>query len=296
MQLLDWLTPERVVAPARGETLEAILLGLLATLPGSAPPAPALREKCARDLAFGTRGEVVRLQDEVVAVVANQEGLKHPLAALAVSSAPFTVTAEGKETPGKARAALLLLVPGRTGAFRSRVVPELRRFLSREGVAPELLAAVTPDAVLALQGLAGLSFPEEPLVSEAIEAVRYRVYPETPVEELVDLMVRRSLHAVPVVGPGYEVLGIVTTGDALEHLLARARKGQGGGVVTARDLMTRAVLCVSEEQELREVAQLMVNRDVEQLPVVREGQLVGFISRDTVLAALFGGPVDGDPA
>jgi len=295
VHLLDWLTPERVVVPARGETLEAILLGLLATVPESAPPAPALREKCARDLAFGTRGEVVRLQDEVVAVVANQEGLKHPLAALAVASAPFTVTAEGKETPGKARAALLLLVPGRTGAFRSRVVPELRRFLSREGVAGELLAALTPDAVLGLQGLAGLSFPEEPLVSEAIEAVRYRVYPETPVEELVDLMVRRSLHAVPVVGPGYEVLGIVTTGDALEHLLARARKGQGGGE-TARDLMTRAVLCVSEEQELREVAQLMVNRDVEQLPVVREGQLVGFISRDTVLAALFGGSAEGDPA
>jgi CBS domain-containing protein len=52
--------------------------------------------------------------------------------------------------------------------------------------------------------------------------------------------------------------------------------------------MTRAVLCVSEDQELREVAQLMVNRDVEQLPVVRDGQLVGFITRDSVLAALFG--------
>jgi CBS domain-containing protein len=53
--------------------------------------------------------------------------------------------------------------------------------------------------------------------------------------------------------------------------------------------MTRTVLCVSEDQELREVSQLMVNRDVEQLPVVREGQLVGFITRDSALSALFGG-------
>jgi len=33
-----------------------------------------------------------------------------------------------------------------------------------------------------------------------------------------------------------------------------------------------------------------VNRDVEQLPVVREGELIGFVTRDTVLKALFGVP------
>ena len=44
----------------------------------------------------------------------------------------------------------------------------------------------------------------------------------------------------------------------------------------ARDLMTRTVLCVSEDQGLVDAANMMVNRDVEQLPVVREGELVGF--------------------
>ncbi|HSG49985.1 MAG TPA: CBS domain-containing protein, partial [Longimicrobiales bacterium] len=161
------------------------------------------------------------------------------------------------------------------------------------GTAESLLAAPDPRAALNVPGLDRLRFPEQPQVAEAVQAVRYRVYPETPVAELVDLMIRRSLHAVPVVGEGYEVLGIVTTGDALEHLLARARTG-GEEEGTARDIMTRAVLCVSEEQELREVAQLMVNRDVEQLPVVREGQLVGFITRDSVLEALFGGAPAAD--
>jgi CBS domain-containing protein len=33
---------------------------------------------------------------------------------------------------------------------------------------------------------------------------------------------------------------------------------------------------------------MMVNRDVEQLPVVREGELVGFITRDSILRALHG--------
>jgi CBS domain-containing protein len=32
----------------------------------------------------------------------------------------------------------------------------------------------------------------------------------------------------------------------------------------------------------------MVNRDVDQLPVVREGELIGFLTRDAILKVLFG--------
>ena len=99
-------------------------------------------------------------------------------------------------------------------------------------------------------------------------------------------------------GADYEVLGIITTGDALKSLLASVRGREGGGGagpgLKARDVMTRTVLCVSEDQELAEAANMMVNRDVEQLPVVREGELVGFVTRDSILRALFGGPPEHD--
>lgn len=143
----------------------------------------------------------------------------------------------------------------------------------------------------------------EPLrVQNALVAVRYRVYPETPLGEVLDLMARRGVHAVPVVGSSYEVLGIFTTGDALRTLLKHgADAGRTTGIegpIQAREVMTRTVLCVSEDQLLSEAAQMMVNRDVEQLPVVRDGALVGFITRDTVLRALRGGsapPNDIEP-
>ena len=128
-------------------------------------------------------------------------------------------------------------------------------------------------------------------VEQAFEAVKYRVYPETPMTEVIDLMVRRGVHAVPVVGEQYEVLGIITTGDALDRVL---RDGLGEDeddrddreALTARDVMTRAVLCVSETQPLVDAARMMVNRNVEQLPVVRDGELIGLITRDAVLGAL----------
>ncbi len=56
--------------------------------------------------------------------------------------------------------------------------------------------------------------------------------------------------------------------------------------MTARDVMTRTVLCVSEGQPLIEAAHMMVHKGVEQLPVVREGELIGIVTRAKVLRAL----------
>jgi CBS domain-containing protein len=128
-------------------------------------------------------------------------------------------------------------------------------------------------------------------VSDAIESVKYRVYPDTPFSEVVDLMIRRGTEAVPVVGERYEVLGIITEGDALRQVVEdgrgdRAEEHESDGPLLARDIMTRAVLCVSETQPLVDAARMMANRKVRQLPVVREGELIGLITRDAVLRAL----------
>ncbi len=140
------------------------------------------------------------------------------------------------------------------------------------------------------------------LVEDAVEPAQYRVYPETPLDEVVDLMVRREVHAVPVVGESYEVLGIITTGDALDQILRDApaeeteRRGSRDPL-TARDVMTRAVLCVSETEPLLAAAQMMVNKKVDQLPVVRDGELIGLITRDAILSTLHAGSrtVDTEP-
>jgi CBS domain-containing protein len=57
---------------------------------------------------------------------------------------------------------------------------------------------------------------------------------------------------------------------------------------TVRDAMTRQVLCVAAEQPLAEVAALMSNKDVDRVPVVREGRLVGFLTRGDIVRKLIG--------
>ena len=66
------------------------------------------------------------------------------------------------------------------------------------------------------------------LVENALVPVQYRVYPETPLSEVVDLMVRRELRALPVVGENFEVLGIITSGDALGQVLLERPAGDDG--------------------------------------------------------------------
>jgi CBS domain-containing protein len=133
------------------------------------------------------------------------------------------------------------------------------------------------------------------LVEDAIEQVSHRVSPDTPLTAVIDAIVRRHVGAVPVVGAGQEVLGIITSGDALNQMMRGSAEDEDtpeGERLTARDVMTRTVLCVSEGQPLIEAAHMMVNKKVEQLPVVRDGELVGMITRSKVLRALHLGTLD----
>jgi len=128
-------------------------------------------------------------------------------------------------------------------------------------------------------------------VDDALEPVIYRVRPETTLGEILNTMVGNRVGAVPVVGERSEVLGIITSGDVLDQLLRDSPTDDGPPAVdrlTARDIMTRTVLCVAEGQALKDAARMMVNKKIEQLPVVREGELVGIVTRSKVLRALHG--------
>ena len=128
-------------------------------------------------------------------------------------------------------------------------------------------------------------------VDDALEPVIYKVRPETTLGEILDTMVGHRVGAVPVVGERSEVLGIITAGDILDQLLRDSPADDSPPAVdrlTARDFMTRTVLCVAEGQPLKDAARMMVNKRIEQLPIVREGELVGIVTRSKVLRALHG--------
>jgi CBS domain-containing protein len=68
----------------------------------------------------------------------------------------------------------------------------------------------------------------------------------------------------------------------------RSAVAPGMGPRCVRDVMSRKVMCVAPEQPIAEVASLMSNKEVDRVPVVREGQLVGFLTRGDIVRKLIG--------
>ena len=290
MKLAELLLDDWIAVPLAAPDLRQALQVLLARLPGARPEDA---RKLARELTSGAAGDVVRVSDEIVIVAGRAEALEGLSVILGIAAEPFTVGRRG--SADRARAVLVVLSPRGRQALEGEVVPALVRVLRDPELGRRLLAAESPVEVRALAELMDTEVRERHQVADALTPVRYRIYPDTPLLEVIDLMVRRGLRSVPVVGERYEVLGVVSVGNALRHVLPRGRPDaevgpeQSAASLAARDVMDRSVLCLSEEQPLIEAAAMMVNRDVDELPVVRAGELVGFLSRVSILRLLFEG-------
>lgn len=121
--------------------------------------------------------------------------------------------------------------------------------------------------------------------------------PDAPLRMAVQDMVRAGVGGLPVVDDSNLVVGMLSERELLRHLLSHYLPRAGGSLPspppasakrTVRDVMTRQVLCVAPEQPLAEVASLMLNKDVERVPVVKNGQLVGFLTRGDIVRKLIG--------
>ncbi len=168
--------------------------------------------------------------------------------------------------------------------------PSVNLFLgpALKRLTPAKRALCQPDT--ALQVIKSKNFIDnnielEVTVRHVLQPLVYRIYPDAPMHEVQDLMLRRGLATIPVVGKDHELLGVIAVSDVLAHILPGSEGSVERRSLTARDIMKRAVLCVSEDESLVEASRSMIARQVSRLPVVREGRLVGFLDRGTVLRA-----------
>ncbi len=130
------------------------------------------------------------------------------------------------------------------------------------------------------------------------------VAPETTVEEVAKLLLKRRISAVPVIAADGRLAGIVSEGDLIRRVEsgterprswwlsvfgdadAQAREYAKSHGRRAADVMTRKVVTVTEEATLSEIAELLERRRIKRVPVVREGKVVGIVSRANLLHGL----------
>lgn len=117
--------------------------------------------------------------------------------------------------------------------------------------------------------------------------------PGMTLEEAAEMLARRRLRAMPVIDDEGHVLGMLTDRLLISRLLPALERADAGGPAAGgdaagevRDIMERTVMCVKEDEPLANVVRLMLDREIERLPVVREGQLVGFLTRGDIIRRL----------
>jgi CBS-domain-containing membrane protein/PII-like signaling protein len=142
--------------------------------------------------------------------------------------------------------------------------------------------------------------PEHLRVADVMNREVLRVRPDTPLKDLVGLLIGRDYRAVPVVDEAERVIGIVTNGDLVARgglamrleLLATASReaiqrqlaslAENGH--TAADVMTREVVTVAPAISVVDAARLMAQQRLKRLPVVdTTGHLLGIVSRVDLL-------------
>jgi CBS domain-containing protein len=129
------------------------------------------------------------------------------------------------------------------------------------------------------------------------------VRPDTPLDQIVALMLENRISGVPVMEAD-SVVGIVTEGDLLRrvelgsetrrsHLLelvSRATPLAADYVRShgrkASEIMTETVITVDDTTPVADIARLLETRRIKRVPVLRDGKLVGIVSRANLLRAL----------
>jgi CBS domain-containing protein len=291
VRLTEVLRAEHVVAPLDAVTVHEAVVQLARTLvaTGAVPHAEKLAKLFAetrvRDtIHIGTRVLLPHLRTDAV------DGL-----VVAIGVAPRPLRSVSADMDGSAQVVALVLAPPSAAGLYLQTVAALAGALRQDATVDRLVAARNAAEVLAVPEIRGITIQPRLTVRDVMSQRVYRVSPDAPVSEALDLISQHRLRAVPVVSEDREVLGMVSDRDLLKFLLPGVLKtGEGtdaGGSlreVRVRDVMTRSVICVSEDQALAEVASLMVGKDLERLPVTSEGKLTGFLTRGDIIRKMYG--------
>jgi len=141
------------------------------------------------------------------------------------------------------------------------------------------------------------------VMNSALVAVR----PDTPINDIAKTLREHRISAVPVIDEVGSPLGMVSEGDLIgrDHADREARldwwltllaEGEAlnpeflasiqGPERRARDVMTTPVVTVSEETEIDTIARLLTAHRIKRVPVLRDGRIVGIVSRADLVKAL----------
>lgn len=129
------------------------------------------------------------------------------------------------------------------------------------------------------------------------------VAPDTPVGEVAKLMVDQRISGILVMDHG-KLVGIISENDLVRRIELGTDKTRSSWLqfftsedtvlaeyVRARgkvagDVMTTAVVTVTPDTPIKDIAEILETRHIKRVPVIDDGKVVGIVSRANLIQAL----------
>jgi CBS domain-containing protein len=98
------------------------------------------------------------------------------------------------------------------------------------------------------------------------------IRPDASIQDAARLLADHRISGLPVVDSAQRMRGIVTEADII------GKEGE-----TVEDIMTRRVTSVSEDTLVDVIAQILTSNHFKRVPVLRDGYIVGIVSRADIV-------------
>lgn len=108
--------------------------------------------------------------------------------------------------------------------------------------------------------------------------------PDTSIHEAIRTLLDKRYSGAPVVDAEGELVGVLTRKDCLRIVFSTSYHQDWGGKV--REYMHSPVETLDADTDLVSAAQIFLDSHYRRFPVMRDGRLVGQVSRGDLLRAL----------
>lgn len=140
--------------------------------------------------------------------------------------------------------------------------------------------------------------------NDIMTAPAITVEPDASVRDIARVLVEHQVSAVPVVDSSGRLAGIVSEGDLIRRPELGTQRGGNWWLrafatddeqasqyvhshgMRAREVMTKDVVTADEDTPVSRIADLLERHHIKRVPVVRDGGVVGIVSRSNLVQSL----------
>ncbi|QDU57114.1 CBS domain-containing protein [Aeoliella mucimassa] len=109
----------------------------------------------------------------------------------------------------------------------------------------------------------------------------YTIHPDATIQQAISMLLDKRISGLPVIDDSGTLVGVLTEYGLLAMVYDKQIMNN-----TVAQHMTREVISVEANEPVNHVADQFILHRVRRLPVIRQGKLIGLISRVDVLRAL----------